>query len=1108
MPSKYRYTFVNASQGTLQITNEPLNWESLVLTFKRSEDFEGVTKDFSQDLTFWGDANDYLRLVYDETGINSQVEVTIDIFDIDTFIYQELFLGRINFGNYEEEITAKGLRVVNTNVEASLFETQVLSGSGISVDVFKLEDRFGDAITPFPVYEEIKPALEGQVITDAFESLVSPVTIDDFFGLETYSETFPLQFFFFSFSLGVDKNSVLDITNPPTFIGTTDPPPIWKVVNRGETTISVDITFNVDIQLGSGELSATSDQAIQILFRSSTFAIFVTEEITFPRTSATTFDQDFTFTITDTRVFEAGDQVDVFWSYDLFAESGDPIEFDKFRISIDSYEFSIVQNTDFARTLPRGMFPFEIFSRVVNFLTGKPNRVIGDIISRTNQNFNPASTDGEASKVMVASGRGLRNFPDDESPLVVTLKDLFSSYNYGFNIGLGFVQFGGEETVLVDDISVFYNDTVILTLTEGIENPRLSLDSGQHWSSLQFGFSKFKIEDRNFQSNQEFNTQRLYNSAVQIIDQDKTILSPFIGAGYPIEYQRREQWFPPTNTQRPDQKRFDDDKFLLSLSETLTTERTSQAILNEGGATVFWILIDWGSASPSVSYRITNWIEVQNEILYNNGAPGYANSSWKVTDNLDTGNFSLTMGGVMNAPADNVDYSVDVTVAGEVTLQASFQSVSVIIFQLVRKEGPVEIVADQQNFSPSFNGEAFNVFLSDNHTILTTDEDIIYFWRIASVPIGASGNIILQFSSELFFTMTIDTSLQEYRQEKTTEFFDPAVVISNLANDDTALNFRISPRQAIERHKETLSAVNHRLTPDQLTFSGDPIGNTLVSTTNPTFAENDDIDTSGTTLFENELLEFDVPWTFAESELVDANRYGSIIVANTDITFEGYIKDIEHQVEAGKAKVTLKRKGTPAGVGPVAPNAPTLDTVVPNPGNEETQALLDWTSNSGGTEDGFRIERTLANPITWGTAGEVATGVETFIDTGLIANTGYTYRVVALSTINSLPSNEITVITEGVPLAPANFRIESFTPAWTSLLLFWDDPPNIDDIEIERSLALGGPFSPLATVSPGVEFYFDGGLTPDTEYFYRINGTNASGDGPFAAESRTTNEQP
>jgi hypothetical protein len=73
---------------------------------------------------------------------------------------------------------------------------------------------------------------------------------------------------------------------------------------------------------------------------------------------------------------------------------------------------------------------------------------------------------------------------------------------------------------------------------------------------------------------------------------------------------------------------------------------------------------------------------------------------------------------------------------------------------------------------------------------------------------------------------------------------------------------------------------------------------------------------------------------------------------------------------------------------------------------------LAWTDNST-TETGFKILRKTGAGA-FAVDGQVAAGVTSFIDTGLTANTAYTYEVVATNSGgDSTPSNTVAVTTSG-----------------------------------------------------------------------------------------------
>ena len=1195
MPAKYRYTLDNATQGALVLDqdNEPLNWENLTLIFKRSKEFHGVTKSFSQDLIFWGAANDYLRIAYDTSGINSNVTALIEIYSYDSYAYETLFEGRVNFSNYSEEITTEGLSVVNTNLESTLFEAQVEKGADVEVDVFKLEDRFQTPITPFPNYEVVKPSLTGQVITDSFTSATNPNPRNDFFNIEDFAGI-NREKFFGQFSMTDDTESKLNLKIPQTFIGRATPLRIWEVANRGNTTISFNLDFDLKLRLRTGFfLNPSSSNDLTVTLKIVSAISNTVLELVETRNdlgSSVEIDTNFTFNDSITQVFEQGDEISFYLEIDTIVGVEDGFwTMDQFYISSNTFEFEIFQASEFQKTLPRGMFPLELFTRVVQFLTGEPDRVVGEAISRVNQNYNPlgVTVDGIASKVLTCTGKGLRNFPADQSQLTVTLQNLFDSFKYGFNLGLGFIDVSGTESVIVEDISFFYNDTVIMTITEGIEAPIMKLESSDIFSTLLFGFSKYKIEDRDFQTSQEFNTQRSYNSAVQIERNNLNLLSPYIGAGYGLEYQRRQQFFENATANKPDGKRFDDDKFLLSCTEETGGSKTSTGQINQSGVTRAFIsqTVEGGDVTNQVAY-FQNFIETENSILYNNGTAGYVQTTGVFTrDYENSTGVSLEMGGQINTPGDEAAYDVSITLTG--TFIASLGSANIArVTVSIFIEGVASPIREAVYNNPTGStvmavNESIAVTIDPSNALPRTK----VVFTILDEP-SSVGTYRIDLFTPFLFRVNTDAQFQEYRQENAADYFGSGVTVTNLLNSDSALNFRISPRQAIERHRTILAAVNHRLAPDQLSFSGDPVGNVLVEASSPTFAngqvfsERDNISTTNRAFVENETLTIQIPWTWAESKLVDANRYGSIIISNPDIEFEGYIDELEHRVEDDQATLTLRRKGVappvtppvllqirqspgsestalsvlwsydeistgfrleidtvpPTGwttvvtVGPtfriagassltpsttysmrvialsgsaesepsnvlslataanVVVDAPTLDTAVQTPGSEANSTTMTWTSNSGGTEDGFRIERKSTTGI-YVTAGTVGAGILTFVDSPLLSGITWTYRIFAfVGPTDSDPSNELSVSTDAIPPVPDFLLASAFINGVNPfIVLTWSEGGQPDTIEVQRSEVSGvGPWDSISLVEGGELTFTDIPLTPATTFYYRI----------------------
>ncbi len=145
---------------------------------------------------------------------------------------------------------------------------------------------------------------------------------------------------------------------------------------------------------------------------------------------------------------------------------------------------------------------------------------------------------------------------------------------------------------------------------------------------------------------------------------------------------------------------------------------------------------------------------------------------------------------------------------------------------------------------------------------------------------------------------------------------------------------------------------------------------------------------------------------------------------------------------------------------------------------------LSWEDNST-DEDGFIIERKIATEE-YVEAGVVLFDISTFIDSLLLSNTQYSYRVAAYkNTERSDWCYSIPLITPVDVQAPSNLVIELIASdridiSWT------DNTENETGFLIQRQIS-GAGFIDLVILSADMEEYSDTGLAPVVEYGYRVS---------------------
>ena len=88
-----------------------------------------------------------------------------------------------------------------------------------------------------------------------------------------------------------------------------------------------------------------------------------------------------------------------------------------------------------------------------------------------------------------------------------------------------------------------------------------------------------------------------------------------------------------------------------------------------------------------------------------------------------------------------------------------------------------------------------------------------------------------------------------------------------------------------------------------------------------------------------------------------------------------------------------------------------------------------------------------------------------------------------------------------IPSAPTNLTAATQTP--TQAGLNWESQGGVS-IKIERKTGSAGTYSQVALVSSGVNIYNDSGLSPGTQYLYRIRANNFAGDSDYSNEVSIT----
>ena len=174
-----------------------------------------------------------------------------------------------------------------------------------------------------------------------------------------------------------------------------------------------------------------------------------------------------------------------------------------------------------------------------------------------------------------------------------------------------------------------------------------------------------------------------------------------------------------------------------------------------------------------------------------------------------------------------------------------------------------------------------------------------------------------------------------------------------------------------------------------------------------------------------------------------------------------------------------------------------------------TQISLTWNPPINATGvTGYQIEyKTGSNSYS---VLSLLGNLTTYLHTGLITNTTYTYRVSAINSAGiGNPSNESTATTFSIPSAPKN--LSAIVISSSQINLSWTAPSNggtpINGYKILRENSCTGIFVTISTTNSSTT-YSDTGLNANTCYRYNVQAINAIGVGSTATNNVTATTNP
>lgn len=491
----YRYSLINATSGTLILTEAPQEWASDQSFWERSMTYWGIFRSFStKELSFIRSGATYLKTVFEREGTEAVCDYKVEVLNTSNYTYSTIYQGLIDFSTYRYTPGSySSFDVVRVQIIDNDFINKVKTRESLPVSLSKLVDLDGDAITPF-TYEG--KSIKVPQRTDTYYAQLSG---------ELYASLTDVVGMSLSF-LSREDEAVINVVD-----GATDP----AALDAAFFSAPYATTLNVHLVLTG---SITGSGATDIWFKRYDQAGSLQESqnvlsATYPPDYTVNIDDDYTFTCA------AGDYVVLEANYST-------------TVNIDIQALINTDNTKivFPDSYFKGWFYHEAFTRILQSITGEASPFYSEILGRTDSEIHTYASDGAMSLGVVTNGLLLRGFDvtDQDVSLTASLKDLFLSLHSIYPLSLGVESISGVTKIRIENLKRAFNDTVFLTV-EGATEISEEVASDLTFSSASLGFSKADEAYNKIKGRFEYNTTVKYSTPLTRQQNEFSQIAPYRG---------------------------------------------------------------------------------------------------------------------------------------------------------------------------------------------------------------------------------------------------------------------------------------------------------------------------------------------------------------------------------------------------------------------------------------------------------------------------------------------------------------------------------------------------------------------------------------------------
>ena len=553
---RVRFTFKSKTFDSLIIV-EPLEWGENEQEYTRHFDLHGIFVNMSNNLTFVGNAADYIDLVYNTEGILAELRLTREERHPVTDHWTVTYSGYLDMTTYQKENNRIKMKFNSGGIEAILKARE-----NEMVEIDRSDTIDGNFLSEL---ETVDVQLESRRIF--LETAWKAVDLGYHHKLEwvtgnnSICNTLPLEIFKKSHDQAQDTNISSDghreegseymmlINNTRRYLR-------YLSVSIDKIKINASIASDRNILKGMvhifiAKFSRNGD--VYKVIPGSKIVLWETQDNQqgIPNSTISILNRRHEFNL------EIGESLGIM----VTATSDAPLSF---RYKLLEGIIMVREDSEFKESKTKAIKPFYLANRLVEIMTNRKNILKSNILQN-----------GKWKDLLLAHGLWIRQFSRELDstlsendrkfkPLTTSFRDLMESFSAVANLGCGVERNGYNEQIVIEELGYFYNQNVTIKLPEQVKNVKRSIDYNKYYKNVEIGFEKGG-EYEEAMGLDEFNVKNTYTTCLSTMRNSYTQISKYRADSYGAEFARRK----PFESYSTEDTSYDQDVFFLDCKESI-----------------------------------------------------------------------------------------------------------------------------------------------------------------------------------------------------------------------------------------------------------------------------------------------------------------------------------------------------------------------------------------------------------------------------------------------------------------------------------------------------------------------------------------------------------